>query len=273
MNPMRLIAAGGLVIAAAAGLTTQLVAYPGGTPRFVTNAAPYCTTCHSSVNADQLKDMAPDAAAGMLPDKHHYAALSAGDRSYQELAVPDREKLLTAVKAMDANSKVELAVSAAKVKPGGALTATVTTKGGAGPVVGIMLTDNDQRYQSSPVQVEGFLITQDPQVTGPDGKPQTKFLDGREAGLSRGINYVNVQDVKSDPDAGTYAECKVVYTLAAPMTPGEYTISAAFLYGTEKAIALGRKETPDGRVVPVGGGGSGSGRIQFAKLVKVTVAK
>jgi hypothetical protein len=269
----RLISAASLVIAAAAGIATQLAAYPGGTPRFVTNAAPYCTTCHSSVNVDQLRDLAPDAAAGMLPDKHHYAAISSGDRAYSRIEAGDRDKLLAAVKAMDANCKVDLAVSAAKVKPGASLTATVTTRGGAGPVVGVMLTDNDQRYQSSPVQVEGFIITQDPQVTGPDGKPQTKFLDGREAGLSRAINYVNIQDVKSDPDAGTYPECRVVYTLAAPATPGEYTISAAFLYGTEKASAIGRQESPDGRVLPAGGQGSGSGRIQFAKLVKITVAK
>jgi hypothetical protein len=174
---------------------------------------------------------------------------------------------------MDANCKVELEVSAARVKPGAALTATVTTHGGAGPVVGVMLTDNDQRYQSSPVQAQGFLISKDPQVTGPDGKPQTAFLDAREPGLSKAINYVNVQNVKSDPDAGTYPVCKVVYSLTAPALPGEYTISAAFLYGTEKASTIGRQETPDGRVLPAGGGSAGSGRVQFAKLVKITVAK
>src|SRR5262249_20249992 len=168
--------------------------------------------------------------------------------------------------------RVDLAVSSAKVKPGAPLTATVTTKGGMG-VIGVMLTDNDQRYQSSPVQVQGFIITKDPDVTGPDGKPQTTFLDGREPGLSRGINYVNIQNVKSDTDANTYDACKVVYTLSAPMTPGDYTISAAFIYGTETASAIGRQETPDGRVMPAGGQGSGSGRIAFAKMVKVTEAK
>jgi hypothetical protein len=268
----RILPAFGLVIIAAAGLATQLCAYPGGTPRFVTNASPYCASCHTSTTADQLKDMQPDAAAGMLPDKHHYASISAGERAYQRLEAGDRDKLLAAVKAMDANCKVDLAVSATKVKPGAPITATVTTKGGSG-VVGVMLTDNDQRFQSSPVQVQGFVITKDPEVTGPDGKPQTTFLDGREPGLPRGINYVNIQNVKSDPDAGTYDACKVVYTLAAPATPGEYTISAAFIFGTETAVAIGRQETPDGRVMPVGGQGSGSGRIQFAKLTRITVAK
>jgi len=266
-------AASSLVLAAAAGLASQLAAYPGGTPRFVTNASTYCASCHSSVNADQLKDLQPDAAAGMLPDKRHYAAIAAGERAYSQVAAENREKLLTAVKALDANSKVDLEVSAAKVKPGGALTATVTTHGGGGPVVGVMLTDNDQRYQSSPVQVQGFLITRDPQVTGMDGKPQTAFLDAREPGLSKAINYVNIQNVYSNIDAGNYPVCKVVYSLTAPALPGEYTISAAFLYGTEKASSVGRQESPDGRVMPVGGQSAGSGRIQFAKPVKVTVAK
>jgi hypothetical protein len=237
----------------------------------VTNATPFCTNCHSSTSTDQLKDMPADAASGMLPDHRHYSEITGGEEDYGKLSADDRTKLVNAIKAMDANSKVDLSVSATTVKPGAALTATVKTKGGAGPVVGVMLTDNDQRFQSSPVQVEGFLITQAPAVTGPDGKPQTKFLDGREAGLSKNINYVNIQDVKSDPDAGKYAECQVVYSLKAPTDPGQYTISAAFLYGTEKASPLGRVEAPGGRVMPRGGQGAHSGRVQFAKPVTITV--
>src|SRR5262249_36564557 len=169
------------------------------------------------------------------------------------------------------HSNVAIAASATSVKKNAAFSVTVTTHGGGGPVIGVMLTDTDLRYQSSPVQVEGFLITAAPQVTGPDGKPQTKFLDGRAAGISKNINYVNIQDVKSDPDAGTYPECKVVYSLQAPNTPGDYTITAAFLYGTEKATALGRVEGPGGRIYPLGGGGAHSGRVAFAKPLKITV--
>ena len=82
---------------------------------------------------------------------------------------------------------------------------------------------------------------------------------------------MNIEGVKSDTDAGTYPECKVVYTLHAPADPGEYTISAAYLYGTEKATPLGRVEAPGGRIVPIGGGGSPSARIQFAKPVTIKV--
>ena len=267
----RLIPAGTLIVASALSLASQLGAYPGGTPRFVTNAAPYCATCHSSASSEQLRDLPPEAVANMLAQKRHYSAITAGEENYKKLEPPDREKLLDAVKAMDANCRVDLAVSSTRVKRQAPLTVTVTTRGGAGPVVGVMLTDTDLRFQASPIQSEGFLLAAAPQVTGPDGKPQTKFLDGRAPELSKNINYVNIQDVKSDPDSNQYPECKVVYALKAPAEAGEYTISAAFLYGTEKASAAGRVEGFGGRVMPAGGQGGGSGRVQFAKLVKVTV--
>ena len=270
MNSRRISAAMLCLVALAIG-ASRLNAYPGGTPRVVTNATPFCTNCHSSTSADQLKDMPADAASGMLPDHRHYTEINSGEEGYGKLSADDRQKLITAIKAMDANSRVELSVSATSVKPGAPLTATVKTRGGAGPVVGVMLTDNDQRFQSSPVQVEGFLITQPPAVTGPDGKSQTKFLDARVAGLNKNINYVNIQEVYSNPDAGKYAECQVVYSLKAPCDPGQYTISAAFLYGTEKASSLGRVEGPGGRIMPVGGQAAHSGRVQFAKPVTVTV--
>ena len=260
-----------LVLASISGLASRPGAYPGGTPRAVTNAAPYCTSCHSSVNAQQLREMPAEASAGMLPENRHYTAISNGEDRYQKLEPADRQKLLDAVKAMDANCTVALAASATKVKPLGTFTVTVTTRGGAGPVVGVMLTDNDLRFQSGPVQCQGFMITKAPDVTGPDGKPQTKFLDGRASELAKNINYVNIEGVQSDPAANTYPTCKVVWTLTAPAQKGEYTVSAAFLYGTEKASPIGRVEGPGGRVLPVGGQGAASGRIQFAKPVKIVV--
>jgi hypothetical protein len=260
-----------LVLASLAGLATQLFAFPGGTPQLVTNMSPQCANCHSSVDLDQLRDQSPDRAASLVITSRHYPALENGEHDYAKLSADDRQKLLTAVKAVDANSKVEMELSATKVKPSAKLTVTITTHGGAGPVVGVMLTDCDLRYSASPVQAGGFYISEDPAVVGPDGKPQTTFLDGRAKELGRNINYVNVAGVQSDPDAGKWPVCKVTYTLMAPAKPGVYTISAAFLYGTEKSIAIGRVEAPNGRVLPAGGGAANSGRIQFAKPVKVTV--
>ncbi len=281
MLKQRALPIGMVVMAGLLGTAGYLAAYPGGTPTAVTNAAPYCATCHSSVNADQLRDQKPDAVASLTIEGRHFAEINrteqggpgggGGFGGYSRMTPEDKAKLIEQIKAVDANSKVSLAVSATTVKPGAALTATVTTHGGGGSVIGVMLTDTDQRYQSGPVQTEGFIITAAPQVTGADGKPQTRFTDARLGDLPKGINYVNIYDVNSDPVNGTYPECKVVYSLRAPATPGDYTICAAFLYGTEKASPLGRRETPDGRVLPIGGGGSHSGRIQFAALTKVTV--
>ncbi|HTO92606.1 MAG TPA: hypothetical protein VMJ70_15855 [Candidatus Sulfotelmatobacter sp.] len=268
----RIAIAAVLGLTALTGVAGQLRAYPGGTPRFTTNANTYCAGCHSSVGADQLRDQPADIASSMTVENRHYASIQGGQERYGKLSEDDRKKLLDTVKAMDANSKVEIAASATTVKALGTLTVTVTTHGGAGPVVGVMLTDNDLRFESSPVQTEGFLITKAPDVTGPDGKPQTAFLDGRYKDLQKNINYVNVQGVKSDPSTNTYPTCKVVYTLQAPSKPGTYTVTAAFLYGTENASPIGRQETPDGRVLPAGGGGGASGRIQFAKTLTITVS-
>ena len=259
------------VLTSLAGVAGQLAAFPGGTPRSVTNMSPQCAGCHSSVGADQLRDQSPEQANSMIVASRHYGSLERGDERYAKLTAEDRAKLLIAVKAVDAHASVELALSAAKVKPGAKLTVKVTTKGGAGPVVGVMLTDCDLRFAASPVQANGFWISADPVVTGPDGATQTSFLDGRARELGKNINFVNITGVQGDADAGTWSTCKVVWTLVAPGKPGVYTISAAYLYGTEKSTAVGRVEGPGGRVGPAGGNGGGSGRIQFAKPVKVTV--
>lgn len=267
----RLIAVSLIGVTAVTGTSGYLHAYPGGTPQYVTNASPFCANCHSSVTVDQLRDQKPESASMMTIENRHFAEINRGEQGYAALGDDGRAKLIEQIKAVDANSTVNVTLSSATVKHDAPLTVTVATHGGGGPVIGVMLTDTDLRFGSSPIQAEGFLITAAPQVTGPDGQPQTKFLDGRASEMQKNINYVNIYGVSSDPVKGTYPDCKVVYTLRAPTTPGQYTITAAFLYGTEKASPLGRHETPDGRVFPVGGGGAHSGRIEFAKVAKVTV--
>src|SRR5207249_1066011 len=115
----------------------RLEAYPGGTPGFVTNAGPYCAVCHSSASSEQVRERPAEAAANLLPEKRHYASIAAGEENYNKLDAEGRQKLLAAVKAMDANSHVTLAASAMRVKRLAPLTVTVTTRGGAGPVVGV----------------------------------------------------------------------------------------------------------------------------------------
>lgn len=268
---LRTTLASAIVLVSMAALAGQLSAFPGGTPRLVTNMNPQCANCHSSVGADQLRDQSPEQAGNMVVASRHYSSLERGDERYAKLSPEDRAKLLTAVKAVDANSSVAMTVSATKVKPGATLTVTVSTRGGAGPVVGVMLTDTDLRFGASPVQANGFWISGAPVVTGPDGQTQTTFLDGRAKELGKNINYVNITGVQGDADGNKWSTGKVVWTLVAPSKPGVYTISAAYLYGTEKSTAIGRVEGPGGRIGPAGGNGGGSGRIQFAKPVSVTV--
>lgn len=263
--------AAGLVLVSLTGVAGQLSAFPGGTPRVVTNMNTQCAGCHASVGADQLRDQSPEQATNMVVENRHYASLTRGDERYAKLTPEDRAKLLAAVKAVDANSNVTLAASANKVKPGANVTLTVTTQGGAGPVVGVMLTDTDLRFSSSPVQVNGFYISAAPVVTGPDGQPQTAFLDGRAKELGKNINFVNITGVQGDAEANKWSTCKVIWTLVAPTRPGTYTITAAYLFGTEKSTAIGRVEGPGGRIGPAGGNGGGSGRIMFAKPVTITV--
>src|SRR5262245_6578555 len=72
-EPMRfrIAAVALLVITSLSALASRPHAYPGGTPIFVTNAAPYCAGCHSSVNAQQLREMPAEKSAGMIPENKH----------------------------------------------------------------------------------------------------------------------------------------------------------------------------------------------------------
>src|SRR5438477_10982305 len=104
------------------------------------------------------------------------------------------------------------------------------------------------------------MISGAPAVMGPDGKPQTTFVDKRAAGLAKNINYVMVYGMKGDAVAKTYGNATVAYPLTAPTKPGDYTIAAALLYGTEKASPLSTvKKT--GFDLPLGGFAGASGRI------------
>ena len=53
--------------------------YPGGPLEDVTDAAPYCAGCHSSVGANQLRDMQGPRAQEMLAASH-LAAIKAGEK-------------------------------------------------------------------------------------------------------------------------------------------------------------------------------------------------
>ena len=234
----------------------------------VSDAEPFCAGCHASIDAAYQPELPAEASQAQVYTTKHYKALEEGSfAGYKPLEPDKRNQLLEQAKKMDKNSSVKLEASAPTVAPGGTITITVNTKGGIGPVVGIMLLDEPLRYQARPIQGTGWFIANSPEVVGSDGKPQTKWLDRRINKQQTNLNFVLVYDIASDPAKDMYATARVSYLLKAPSTPGEYPITAAFLYGTAEANELKSGKYED----PPGGNGAPSGRIQFSNTVKVRV--
>jgi len=244
-------------------------AYPNGTGEYVTDAGPFCAGCHSSRQATQFRELPPEHAAQQLVDNKHLAMITKGTGPYEKLSDADRATLVEQLRAVDSATSVTLEVPKT-VKQGAPLTATIKVRGGAGPVVGVMLLDSDLRYQSRDPAADGWMISAAPAITGPDGKPQTTWVDKRAAGLGKNVNYVMVYGMKGDAVAKTYGNAVVAYPLTAPTKPGDYTLAAALLYGTEKAAPLSTvKKT--GFDLPLGGFAGASGRILFTEAQTVTV--
>lgn len=247
--------------------------YPGGTPIFVTDVAPFCAACHSSVSEEQLQGIPPQRVqAELAPSKHLAKIQQAGEGSpYAELSDLQREQLIAGIRAIDANSNVAV-LAPKQLSAGSVFEVTVEAKGGGGPVAGIALVDSDQRYQARPAAAAGWRVLDKPRVTGPDGKEQTDFTDRRNPELPPGISYVNVYGVATDTVAGSYSRVSVTYRLRAPSEPGRYPLAAAFLYGTEKGSPHGAVETIRGPV-PRGGLTANAGRIRFSDVLEIEVVE
>ena len=234
----------------------------------VSDAAPFCAGCHSSINESYHPELPAEAAKNLVYTTRHYKALEEGSFAGYKPLEPDRRKqLLEQAKKMDENSSVKLEASAPTVAPGGTITVTVTTTGGIGPVVGVMLVDEPLRYQARPVQGTGWFIAAPPEIVGADGKSQSQWLDRRVNKQQTNLNFALVYDIASDPANNTYATARVSYMLKAPSTPGDYPITAAFLYGTAEANEMKSGKYED----PPGGNGAPSGRLQFSNTLRVRV--
>ncbi len=244
--------------------------YPNGPLIQVTDMTPACAGCHSSMSADQVRNVPPDFASKQVVDVKHYQAILSGAGPYKDLSAADREKLIEGVKLLDANSTVTLSAppTAGRGQP---ITVTVTVKGGGGPVVGVFLLDTNLRYQARPIASGGWVVLGAPKVIGPDGAGQTKWVDSRAEGLGKNLSFVLIFGVKSDVAAGTFPVSTVTWTLRAPMDPGKYTMTAAFSYGSEKAFPLGAVPQAGGGVLPRGGGGGASGHLKFTPVATITV--
>ena len=246
------------------------LAYPDGPTGAVTDLAPTCAHCHASLQRDSLKGTPEAFVNFFMVENRHYKPIEEGAGEYKAMSPEDRARLLRDVKAMDAAASVTL-TAPTSARPGQEITVTVTAKGGAGPVVGMFLVDTPLRFQARSPAGDGWLIVGPPKVVGPDGKEQTRWIDGRAPWLKKNANSAVVYGVKSDLEKKEFPESKATWTLKAPQEPGTYTLTAAFHYGTEKASPVGRVERPGRSPLPRGGFESRSGRILFSQPVTVTV--
>ena len=199
-----------------------------------------------------------------MPTNKHYKALESADKGYKLVPEDKRKAILDLVTWVDANSGVSLKAPTT-AKPGQPIEVTVETRGGIGPVVGVFLVDEPLRLQSRPIASDGWYVVGKPKVIGADGKEQTWWLDKR-VNEKKNLSFVLVQ-AKADVEKKLLPTTKVIWNLRAPFEPGPYTITAAFLYGTEEPdeMKTGKLENPPG-------GRSGpSGRIAFSDPVTVAV--
>ena len=237
--------------------------YPGGTPDFQTDVAPFCAACHSSTALTDLEGTPGDRAEKELAESKHLALVAGGAKAYAELSDTQRRQLVELLKAVDANSTIEIEFPP-QVAPGETFQITMRVAGGSGPAVGVGLVDRAHRWYARPASAVGWQVVGAPTIIGPKGSPQSDWLGRRPERAGRGITYVNVGDWKSSAEAGDWAKAKVIYTLKAPDKPGDYPLVGAFWYGTEKAIGLSTKANPMYGDQPLGGYTGKSGRVKFS---------
>ncbi|MGH0030238.1 MAG: hypothetical protein ACQGVC_10635 [Myxococcota bacterium] len=243
-------------------------AYPGGTPSFQTDAAPFCAGCHSSANADVLAG-AGERADKEVAERKHIAVILSGQKGYASLSEADRQTLVEQIRALDAASTVSLKAPAT-VKPGDTFLVQVSVTGGAGPVVGVGLVDAAHRWYARPAASAGWSVVAPPEITGADGQPANGWLEKRPADRGRNLSFVNVP-AESNSAAGTWSSGEVVFTLRAPDRPGSYPLAAAFWYGTEKSTLLGYTTNAAGWKEVRGGTAGGSGRLKFTEVQQIEV--
>jgi hypothetical protein len=239
-------------------------AYPGGPQIQVTDIMPVCAGCHLTTKVAHTPEHRAHYSRAELPANEHYKALELPDKAYRLIPKDKRKALLEVVKWVDDNSSVTLKAPTT-AKPGSTIQVAVETKGGIGPVVGVALVDLPLRFQARPIASDGWYVVDQPTVIGPDGKEQRWWLDKR-ANEKKNLSFILVQ-AKVDVEKKVLPTARITWNLRAPIDPAPYTITAAFLYGTEEV-----DEYKSGKLEPPPGGSSGpSGRTAFSDPVTVTV--
>ena len=251
-------------------LPAAAIGYPGGTPDYQTNVAPFCSSCHSSRDASALAGAGERAEKEVAERKHIALILAGRGKGYAEHTENDRKTLAAQIRALDAASTVTLEAPA-KVQRGQTFQVKVAVTGGAGPVVGVELVDLDHRWYARPATAVGWEVVMPPQIVGADGQPANSWLDKRPEATSRNITYVNIPGVSSNSVTEEWGSAQVTFTLRAPDRSGSLPLAAAYLYGTEKSTVLGYKTNAVGEKDVRGGFTGGSGRILFTPVKTIQV--
>lgn len=234
------------LLAAALPLTT--LAYPNGPTQYVTDMLPACASCHAARDKAYMPEMPASYAEGELPKTKHYGMVRALKPPYLELTEEQKALLIQEAEQIDRDASVRIEAPT-EAKPGAQITLTIKARGGNGPAIGLMLVDKAYRYQARPVTADGWQIVDAPRVKGQGGKEQTTWLDKRLKGTPRNLGFILVLDQRYEPDKGLLPEGEIRYTLRAPDKPGDYTLTAAFLYGTENARTAAFFQRPSGRLL------------------------
>ena len=239
-----------LIILSALLIPSLSPAYPGGTLMYVTDMVPACASCHSAAKAEYMPELPPEVAEKETAEYKHYGLvrMPAPPSPYMELTDDQKEKVIREAKNIDTNSSISI-TAPARVKKGEDFKVSIKVKGGDGPVICVMLVDRPLRFQARPASSEGWMILDEPVVKGQDGKVQTAWFDKRIKGLKRNLNFTIIMDEKLDLEKGIFPTGEIVYTLKAPSTSGTYSLTAAFLYGTENTEKAGFFQRPSGRIL------------------------
>jgi hypothetical protein len=227
-----------------------LFAYPNGVPLYLTDIVPACASCHSAIKAEYMPEIFHDKAKGETPEQKHFSLVLAPTMPspYYELTQLQREKLIEEAKIIDKNTSIFLEGIPERVKKGEDIKIIVRVKGGNGPVSSVILVDKALRFQARPIQSDGWLIIGEPTIKV-DGKIQNAWLDKRMPGLRKNINFITLMDQKYDFEKKIFPQADITYNLKAPSISGTYTITAAYLYGTENTSKAGFLQRPSGRIL------------------------
>ncbi|MBE7415140.1 MAG: hypothetical protein HS130_07900 [Deltaproteobacteria bacterium] len=225
-------------------------AYPNGTPMYLTDTGPFCASCHSAMKAEYMPEAPPDFAKSEVPEAKHYALVRAKlpPSPYIELTDEEKEEVIRVARLIDSRSSVTISAPES-VRAGAETVVEVKARGGNGPAIGIMLVDRALRFQSRPVSSSGWQVLGEPEVRGQDGKPQRSWFEKRSEGLPANLNYAAVEGQDFNLERDILPGGTVTYRLRAPLAPGVYTMSAAFLYGTENTDKAGFFQRPSGRIL------------------------